>query len=296
MDQHKTENIDQIINQIKRKNKTSSTILCETEGVYYLRFPIFEEYQNELLHGFSTRLGGVSKAHLYSMNLSFSRGDDPENVMENHRRLGRAIGYDHRRLVFSDQVHKTAIRNCTAEDCGKGIIRKSDILETDGLLTNEPNVPLMTFYADCVPLFFYEPQKKVAGLAHSGWKGTCGEIGKKMVERMVSDYGCDRGEIRCAIGPSICMDCYEVSADVIEEFSKVYSDKEMDTMTLDKGQGKYQLDLWKACEYNFLHAGIKKEYIAVTDLCTCCNPDFLFSHRASHGKRGNLSAVIMLKE
>jgi hypothetical protein len=274
---------------------SGNTTLVVREEVPFLQFANLSKYQNEIVHGFSTRLGGVSQMHLSSMNVSFSRGDKTENVMENHRRLGAAMGYDYRKLVFSDQVHKTEIRSCTKADCGKGITRESDIREIDGLITNEPGVPLITFYADCVPLFFYCPTKKVVALAHSGWRGTVAGIGQKMVERMVQEYGCRRQDILCAIGPSICQDCYEVSRDVIEEFEAVYTEEELQSMVYAKGNGKYQLDLKKACGYNFLKAGILRSQICEAEICTCCNPELLYSHRASHGMRGNLGAVIMLR-
>ena len=274
----------------------------------------------------------MSKEHLSAMNLSFTRGDDPDNVMENHRRFAAALGYDEKRLVFSDQVHKTEFHKVTEEDVGKGIIRESDIKEIDGLVTDVRNVPMITFYADCVPLMFYDPVHHVIAMAHSGWKGTVGRIGEKMVRYMGSVYGSKPSDIICTIAPSICQECYEVSEDVALQFIEMFCvgadveeriiDTDMNTanymdgrkdpelecnsesecnMVCDKEllyrkpDGKYQLNLHKACELILLEAGILKEHMDITDICTCCNPDFLFSHRASHGKRGNNAAVMMLK-
>ncbi|MDE5778268.1 MAG: polyphenol oxidase family protein [Lachnospiraceae bacterium] len=134
-------------------NKTCN--INEKLGVTYITFPKLSKYDEDMLHGFSTRLGGVSKNYLASMNLSFTRGDDNESVIENHRRFAAALGYDENKLVFSDQVHMTHFHKVTKQDAGKGIIKESDILEIDGLVTNEPGIPIITFYADCVPLFFY---------------------------------------------------------------------------------------------------------------------------------------------
>ena len=266
----------------------------EKDDVSYITFPKLEAYESDMIHGFSTRLGGVSKAHLSGMNLSFHRGDDPEAVMENHRRFAEALGYDETKLVFSDQVHLTNFYKATKKDCGKGIIRESDIKEIDGLVTNEPDVPLITFYADCVPLFFYDPVKKVIAMAHSGWRGTVERIGAKMVQFMEREYGCERKHIVCAIAPSICQRCYEVSEDVALRFLDVFGDSYGEELLYRKENGKYQLNLHKACHITLLQAGILEEHIDVTDLCTCCNPDFFFSHRASHGMRGNLAGVMML--
>ncbi len=284
------------INGYNFKDRTTHIDMEDSgEGVKVpvIRYNIFDGYEN-LVHGFSTRIGGMSKGHLASMNLSFSRGDDRDNVYINHQRFAAAVGYDYRKLVFSDQVHDVKIKKVTEEDIGKGITRESDIVGIDGLVTDVPEIPLITFYADCVPLYFYDPVKKVVATAHSGWKGTVGRMGSHMVEYMCREYGSKPEDIICAIGPSICMDCYEVSLDVAAAFKEVYSSKQYDDMILDKGNGKFQLNLHKACYYNFVNGGILPEHIALPDLCTCCNSNVLFSHRASKGMRGNLAAVIML--
>ena len=133
---------------IKRVGEDPVLGVHQKGGVYWLSFPQLDARQ-EFLHGFSTRLGGVSKEHLYSMNLSFSRGDSEENVRENFRRMGAAIGFEPEKMVFSHQTHTTNIRKVTREDCGKGFSRERDYQDIDGLITNEPGVVLTTFYADC---------------------------------------------------------------------------------------------------------------------------------------------------
>ena len=267
-------------------NQDKTTEIKEENGVPYIVFKNLE--LPGIVHGFSTRLGGVSEGIYSTMNLSFHRGDDMDAVMENHRRLAQAVGYDYRRLVFSDQVHETVIRKITEEDAGKGITRESDITETDGLMTNVKDLPLITFYADCVPVFFYDPVKEVVAMNHSGWRGTVKNISLHMVEALNKEYGCEASDLICAVGPSI-------SEDVAEAFQDAYLPEQYDKMTKKIGNGKYLLDLHRANYYNLTGAGILPDHINVTDICTCCNPDFLFSHRASHGKRGNLGAVIMLK-
>ena len=282
--------------KIRYINENHSTNIREKEGVTYITFPKLEQYDKDMIHGFSTRLGGVSEGYLGSMNLSFTRGDDREHVLENHRRFARALGYDETKLVFSNQVHLTRFYKVTEEDCGKGITKESDITEIDGLVTDQPGIPLITFYADCVPLFFYDPVKQVIAMAHSGWRGTVERIGGKMIAYMGTEYGSQPQDIICAIGPSICQNCYEVSEDVALHFLEVFGDSYGDSLLYRKENGKYQLNLHKACEITLLDAGVKKEHLDVTDLCTCCNPEFLFSHRASNGQRGNLAGVMMLRE
>ena len=271
-----------------------TTRLVERAGVPFLSFPLLEE-TGIVTQGFSTRLGGVSEGDYSSMNVSFTRGDREEAVRENYRRLGEAIGFDCESLVCSDQTHTTNIRVVTEDDRGRGFVRPKDYRDVDGMITNVPGLTLATFYADCVPLYFVDPVKRAIGLSHSGWRGTVGKIGKKTVERMEETYGSDPVDIRAVIGPSICQDCYEVSGDVIDEFRQAFSEESWPKLFYEKADGKYQLNLWKANERIFAEAGIRREYMAVTDLCTCCNPTLLFSHRASHGRRGNLGAFLMLK-
>lgn len=282
--------------QLTYINDNKTCQVKKKDEVTYITFPKLSQYSNDMLHGFSTRLGGVSKEHLASMNLSFTRGDEREAVLENHKRFAKALGYDETKLVFSNQVHLTNFYKVTKKDCGKGITRDSDILEIDGLVTNEPGVPLITFYADCVPLFFYDPVEKVIAMAHSGWKGTVERIGAKMVSYMDEEYGSRPENIVCAIAPSICQKCYEVSEDVALRFYDVFGNGYGDELLYKKENGKYQLNLHKACEITLLEAGIQWDHIDITDICTCCNPEFLFSHRASNGMRGNLAGVMMLKE
>ena len=258
------------------------------DGVPFLSYPMLEE-TGIVHHGFSTKLGGVSKGCWATMNISTTRGDDPEDVEENQRRIARAIGVKPEDMTFTNQTHTTNVAVVRAEDKGRRF------METDGMITNVPGICLVTFYADCVPLYFVDPVKKAIGLSHSGWRGTVGKIGKVTVELMQKTYGSDPKDILAAIGPSICQDCYEVSEDVIVKFQKSFEEKYWPELFYQKENGKYQLNLWKANELVFEEAGILKKHIAVTNVCTHCNPDILFSHRTTVNKRGNLSAFLALK-
>lgn len=276
------------------KNKEKIFNENEKNGVYYLTYPLFE--QTEMVtHAFSTRLGGVSKGVCSTMNLSFSRGDKEEDVRENFRRMADVLGVKEKDFVFSKQTHTANVRVVTEKDRGKGLVKPLDYDDVDGLVTNISGICLSTFYADCVPLFFVDPVKKAIGLSHSGWRGTVEKIGKKTVEKMQEKYGSNPKDILAAIGPSICQDCYEVSEDVIDEFKRAFAKKDWTNLFYQKANGKYQLNLWKANEYVFLEAGIEREHMAVTNICTCCNSELLFSHRASCGKRGNLAAFLAIQ-
>lgn len=266
----------------------------EKDGVTWFSFPRLEQ-TGIVLQAFSTRLGGCSKGFLESMNLGFSRGDDPEAVMENYRRISGAVGFPLDSIVTSDQTHTTNLRVVGREDCGSGITRPRDFTDVDGLLTGERGVTLATFYADCVPLFFVDPVRRAIALSHSGWRGTVHRMGRVTVERMQKEFGTKPEDLVTAVGPSICQDCYEVSEDVIGEFVAEFAADSHRTLFYRKENGKYQLNLWEANRRVLLEAGVKDENIGMPGICTCCNPGFLFSHRASKGKRGNLGAFLMLK-
>lgn len=277
------------------KYKDDRHVFDENTGIVpFLEYPMLRE-TDIVRHGFSTRLGGVSEGCYASLNLSFDRGDKREAVLENFRRIGEALGIRCEDMVLTRQTHTTNIRIVTDEDRGKGILRERDYTDVDGLVTNVPGICLVTSYADCVPLYFVDPVKKVIGLSHSGWRGTVGKIGKKTVEVMHEKYGCDPGDILAAVGPSVCMECYEVSRDVIIKFQQAFEERFWSELFYEKPNGKYQLDLWKANELIFREAGILPEHTAVTNVCTHCNSRILYSHRASGDRRGNLCAFLALK-
>lgn len=265
-------------------------------------------------HFFSTRYGGVSTDYLSSLNFSFTQGDVKENVIENFRRAAAHMHMTCNDIVCTQQTHTTNIRKVTAADKGKGVVYERDYTDIDGLITKETGIILAAFYADCVPLFIVDPVNRAIGLAHSGWRGTVEKMGKVILDKMSAEYGTKPEDVRVAIAPSICQACYEVSADVALAFTDAFAkddikakeylaryqqditQREIDNCLMyHKENDKYQLNLWYANFRVFRDAGVPNKQIEVTDVCTCCNPELLFSHRASKGKRGNLGAFLMLK-
>jgi len=251
-------------------------------------------------HGFSTRLGGVSTGVYESMNLGFNRGDSDKKVQENFKRMALALDISYERMCLSKQTHTTNVITVTEKDAGNGIIRPLPYDNVDGLITNVKDMSLVTFYADCVPLFFYDPVKEVIAMAHSGWRGTVGKIGKVTIEKMNSEFGCLPSDILCGIGPSICKDCYEVSDDVADEFRKAFGKSIAEEKLLRQcifnptDNDKYMLDLWSACRQVFIDAGIPESHIEITDYCTRCNPKLFYSHRIMGPNRGSLAGFISL--
>ena len=287
----KKKNNDIVLEEVWCENGAGSTLPL-------LKYPLLEQ-TGIVEHCFTTRIGGVSKGIYESLNLSFTRGDEDAAVRENFRRLAGAMETDVSKFVFTDQTHTTNVRRVTAEDAGKGIVKERDYTDIDGLITNEPGLVLSTFYADCVPLYFVDPKHRAIGLAHSGWRGTVNRMGEKMVAAMKREYGSRPEDLVCCVGPSICSDCYEVGEDVADKFYDAFSKEDCRAIVLPSKTGmigKRQLDLWEANRRILLEAGVPEKNISVTDICTRCNPDKLFSHRAMGEKRGNLCAFLALKE
>lgn len=266
------------------------------QGVCFLSFKRLEE-TGRLVNGFSTRLGGASTGDFATMNFSYHRDDDPEHVLENFTRMAAALKVERDRMVVSWQTHTTNIRRVSAADAGKGVIYHRDFRDVDGLICNVPGITLVTFYADCVPLYFYDQKNHAIGLSHSGWRGTKDKMGQKTVAAMKEAFGTRPKDLLACIGPSICKDCFEVGADVIGEFGAAFAKADHPKLWRPNGrEGKYQLDLWQANELILQAAGIPKEQITTTNVCTMCNPGYLFSHRREGAKRGNLAAFLALKE
>lgn len=276
-------------------------------------FPVltFAAWENlpGIRHCFTTRAGGVSEGYLSSLNLRRGLYDPDENINENFRRIALFFNTSPDRIVCARQTHTSNVRIVTMADAGKGVTRDRDYTDVDGLITDVPGLVLYTSHADCVPIYFYDPVRRVIALAHSGWKGTVARIGQVTILKMQEIYGCRPEDIYAAIGPSICRDCYEVSEDVAEairgcfsqdrnESVKTGSDRMDDTIPKilagGKYPGKYQLDLWRACERILLESGILPEHLTITNLCTCDNSQELFSHRATMGRRGNQGAFLMM--
>lgn len=277
------------------KNRDKNAVLQEKDNVWYLKFPVLEKI-NFIQHGFSTRLGGVSENEFSSMNLSYTRGDKKERVDENYKRICSALNIKIENLVLSDQIHETIVYHATKEDVQRNDLERKKLKGIDGLVTDSQEVTLCTSYADCVPLFFVDTKRKAIGLSHSGWRGTVGKIGKKTVEKMKYDFGTNPKDIVAVIGPSICQECYEVSFDVAEKFMEILNESQKEIVLKKNESKKYQLNLWEANRYILMEAGIPKENITVSNVCTCCNADVLFSHRKTNGHRGNLCGFLSIKE
>ncbi len=270
--------------------KSKTMTLNNADTVPFLTYNSLSELKF-IRHAFSTRLGGVSGGEFTSMNTAFNRGDNPGSVTENYKRFCRSAGFDFETLVASAQDHHTYVRAVTSADKGIGICKPRDMESVDALITNENGVTLVTYYADCTPLFFADSKTHAVGLAHGGWRGTVGEIGKKVIQKMTELYGTDPKDIYAAVGPAISVCCYEVDEPCAARFLALEG-LDSSKFVFPKGGGKFMVDLLETNRQILVSAGVPEENISVSDVCTCCNSDLLWSHRATKGRRGTMSAFM----
>ena len=241
-------------------------------------------------HCFTTRMGGVSQGHLASLNLGMHRGDSPENVQENYRRLAQALEFDLNKLVLTWQIHSDVVRPVTSADAN-GIDHRA-YPECDALITNDPGTALFVFTADCTPILFHDPVTGAVGAAHAGWRGTAAGIAAKTVEAMVDAYGCQPQNIRAAIGPNIGQCCFETDRDVPDAILDALGDQAAPHIR-QQGQ-KYYVNLKEINALFLRNSGVEK--IEISTHCTACQPDLFWSHRVTGGVRGSQGALIVCKE
>lgn len=252
----------------------------------YLKSDMLENDGN-ITHGFTSRLGGVSRGKVEGFNLGFRVDDDKNSVLENYRLLAEDLGISLDRTVLSKQTHTSNIRIVTESDCGKGVVRESDIEDTDGLVTNIADIALVVFSADCVPVLLYDPKARAIAAIHAGWRGTVKHIAAKTVGVMKEAFGSNPQDILAAIGPSIGPCCFEFGEDAPSYFGKDILQK--------KSDGKYLVDIWKYNSEQLTEAGVNPRNIDISRVCTVCESDRFYSYRTHRECTGRQGAVIMMK-
>ncbi|WP_090574398.1 peptidoglycan editing factor PgeF [Paenibacillus sp. OV219] len=252
-----------------------------------------------LTAGFTGRDGGVSAAPWHELNCGLHVGDADEDVIRNRELIAEALGLSFEAWTCAEQVHGNHVHVVRAEDRGKGKDSRAGALQdTDALVTNEKNVLLTSFYADCVPLYFYDPVQEVVALAHAGWKGTVLEIACKTVEAMVANFGCEPATIRGAIGPSIGICCYEVNDVVLDRVKPIIQELQLDESTLVQPttSGKARINLKELNRQIMIKAGILPSHIECSEWCTGCSTDVFYSHRMEGGATGRMASWIGMRE
>jgi YfiH family protein len=250
---------------------------------------------SNIKHFITTRFGGVSKGACGSLNIGYGTEDFSLAVLENRHRMANSVQIPLDYFVMCNQVHGSHIEIVTKEQRGKGALHKNNaLLATDGMITNEPEICLFVMGADCVPLLFSDPVKKVIGAAHAGWRGTVKKIAVETVLEMKKTFGCNLSDIQVGIGPSIGACCYNVGAEVIDEVLRAFGSTD-NFVRFDTPESTPRFDLWYANKYQLMEVGIKEENIEISGLCTNCHSDEFFSSRASQGNTGRFGAGIMLR-
>ncbi|MDR1627313.1 MAG: peptidoglycan editing factor PgeF [Oscillospiraceae bacterium] len=272
--------------------KSNTMNLHIKSAVGYLTFKKLEEYKF-IRHAFSTRLGGISKNEYKSMNLRMKCNDQYENIIENYKLFCKATNIDFNSLTFTSQTHSNNVRLITLKDVGVGIHKPQDMDNVDALITNEKGITLVTFHADCIPIFVVDPVNRAIGLAHSGWRGTSSKITENLLKIMKIKYSSLPENLICCIGPGIGKSCFETDLQVIEELKKSnisYQNKYIQ----EKPNNRFLVDLPGLNKQILLDSGVNGSNISVSDLCTKCSNDLLFSYRQTGDKRGTMAAMLRL--
>jgi YfiH family protein len=256
----------------------------EMAGVVYYTFESFEGY-GDMIHGITTRRGGVSTGHWASLNLTKGNGDDPAAVEENLRRASCALGVRREDLVSPNQRHTTRAQWVGRAERGKVIP------ETDSLLTNETDVPILLRFADCTPILLYDPLRRALAVVHSGWRGTVAGAIPAAVHALREAFGSRPGDLVAGIGPSIGPCCYEVGDEVVAAVRGTFDRAE--ALLPRNGGDRRRFDLWAANRRWLAEAGIPK--VEEAEMCTACHMDEFFSYRGGSGHTGHFGALMMLR-
>ena len=250
-------------------------------AVAFLTFKRLEEFKF-IKHAFSTRLGGISTGNFATLNVVEKSGESDKNVEENLQRICEATEISKESIFSLHQNHSTKIKIINTKES-----KRTDEIY-DGSITNVPGITLSTYHADCAPLFLIDPKTKCIGLAHAGWKGTVNNIAAEIVSKMSMNYGASPKDIICCIGPSIRNCCFEIKNDVSPYFEKI------DKKLITNKNGKMYADIAQCNKINLLNLGISNENIIISDICTKCNCDLLYSYRDQGKKHGNMIAMMQI--
>ena len=274
------------------ENAVSDAYYVEQNGVGIIRSRRLSN-EDGIDHGFTTRRGGVSAPPFDSLNLGTSRPEPIENILENYRVLSDAYGLDHNKLALVRHEHGDKILRLDATDVGRGLWREP-LDYSDGLVTSDPSVTLMTCHADCSAFFLYDKLNNAIGLAHAGWKGMFLRIGQKLAERMMSEFGTDPSELICAVGPCICENCFEVDAALGKSFAEEFDCPDICFFGKSNSPEKAHVSLHAAAIIQLCDAGIEPDNISLMRLCTYEHDELFYSYRRDGKNTGSMGAFMKL--
>jgi hypothetical protein len=284
-------------------DNTASALSSGAAEVGYLAVPEWARLAGSdwLWHGFSTRVGGVSRAYLPEgrkdlageLNLGFTAADSPENVRENRRRFVEAVtGSRETPLVAVRQVHSSVCAALRAPEIG---FPPDAIPQADGIITDQPGVLLAIQTADCIPVLVADSKRRVVAGFHAGWRGTAQRIVESGIGRMREEFGCEPADLVAAIGPGIGACCYKVGEEVLAQFEANFAYAKELFRRAEGGPGALRLDLTEANRRQLLDGGLQASSITTVGGCTACQPEIFYSHRASGGHAGRMMSVIGIR-
>ncbi|CFX57094.1 Multi-copper polyphenol oxidoreductase, laccase [Syntrophomonas zehnderi OL-4] len=243
---------------------------------------------------FTTRRGGCGTGAFEACNLGLHVGDQAEKVLTNRRNVLRIFDAELGQAVCCQQVHGDIIQSVNKSQQGQGAFRHEQAIPNcDSLITNTPGVFLFTFYADCIPIFFFDPVHRAVGVAHSGWKGTMAQIAVKTLKAMEQEYNSRSGEVHIAIGPGIAGCCFQVASDLYDKVNQAFTGYNGIIKTTDSNE--FYWDLPETNRQMLIKYGVKPHHITSSNLCTACHPELFFSYRRDNGDTGRMGALIALK-
>ncbi len=269
------------------------------ETLDFFTFDCFDHFDNVTCF-VTTRRGGFSEGALEGLNLGMRCGDDPDTVIDNRSQLSLITGAFPDLLTFGKQVHGSDVSRVTGDLIGSGCLDpETAIADTDALVTDLNDVPLVVLIADCAVVALFDPEKKAVGLAHAGWRGTVAGIAAATVQKMKDEFGSSPDDIIAGIGPSIGPCCFEVGDEVAGQFAEVLPDPEK--RVVESGSGRAFVNLWEANRLQLSRAGLREKNIETAGLCTSCRTDLFYSHRkeaptAEGGRSGRFAGVILLND
>ena len=254
----------------------------DSDGTEILQFKRLLEFPN-LKHCYTLRKNGIN---VYAKH-------NEQDLIESYKKVAKALDFDYRNIVKPHQTHTDRIENVNNSN--------EEFDEVDGLITDRQNIFLCTTSADCTSLLFYDDNKKVIADIHSGWKGTLKQIGRKAVEKMIKEYNCNPKDIICCIGPCIRKCHFEVDEDVMKLFKNEFEYTGRIDEIIEKGRivenvQKYNIDTTLINKIILEEAGLLKENIVDSELCTVCNSNLFHSYRADKEKSGRNGAFIGMKQ
>lgn len=268
-------------------------IFNNTKTIPFAQFENLLPFKDSIEHFVTTRNGVLPPSKQNYFTIGLNGIVDNQTVLSNRKLIAKQFNFSPDSFVFASQVHGNRIAVVTENEKGRGAFdRESYLCDVDAMVTNQKGICIFTQAADCVPILFFDPVKKVIGAAHAGWKGTVAKIPVEMVKTFVSEYSLNPSDIMVGIGPSIGSCCYEVGSEVVDMVENAFGSKEGLIFENEKFS-KPVFDLWKANRWSLIEAGIKPENIELAGLCTKCNSNFFFSART--GDKGRFGAGIMIK-